>query len=63
MHLKMPSGKWRPACLGLNELTAPTAPRISNSLHSSRYTMTDQRAALEYLVQLKTMRAWPLNPL
>ena len=33
MHLKMSSGKWRPFCLGLNELTACN----SNQVYSTRF--------------------------
>ena len=34
IHLKLPSGKWRPFCLGLNVLTMPNSYFLS---HSSNY--------------------------
>ena len=33
MHLKMPSGKWRPSCLGLNELTMSSSNGLSHVWH------------------------------
>ena len=31
MHFKMPSGKWRPFCLGLNVLTSTKTPKLRNT--------------------------------
>ena len=60
MHLKMPSAKWRPCCLGLNVLTLESITILLVLVHFSR----DKRVVMKQVIFLilETPLIWIYRP-